>query len=84
MSKEREQLFSILHKNTSKIYSSAGCKLSGQNSFFSQAFCVQVNPHKDVVFKVSTGEVESLSTTKRFNKMSTSKMNEKNPKQMQV
>ena len=29
---------------------------------------MQVNPHKDVPLKVSTGEMESLSTIKRFTK----------------
>ena len=49
-------------------YSSAGCKLSGRNSLILQAFFVQVNPHEGVLFKVSTGENESLSTIKCFNK----------------
>ena len=54
------------HKNASEIYSSASCKLRGQNSFISQAF-------KKCFFKKnSTGETEYLSTIKRLHK------NEKN------
>ena len=32
-----------------------------------QAFFVQVNPHKDAHNKVSTGEIEFLSTIEHFN-----------------
>ena len=45
-----------------------GCKLSGQNHLILQIFFVQINPYKDVLFKVATGEIESLSTIKHFNK----------------
>ena len=67
--KECEQLFFIQHKNTSKSNAvQLGCELSGQNPLISQIFFVQINPYKDVLFKVATGEIESLSTIKHFNK----------------
>ena len=69
ISKERTQLFSIQQKTPEKYNTfSAGCKLNGQNSFISQAFFVQVNPHKDVLFKSKTGEIESSNAIKPFNK----------------
>ena len=43
----------------------------------SQAFFVQVKPHKDFfIFKVSSGEVESLGAIKCFNKKNANKINE--------
>ena len=42
--------------------------LSGLSSLTSQLFFVQVNLRKGVLFKVSTGEIESLSIKKHFNK----------------
>ena len=51
-----------------KYNSSAGCKLSGQNSVISEAFFALVNPHKDALFIIINGEIESSSTMKRINK----------------
>ena len=42
----------------------------------SQAFFVQVEPHKDVLSKVSSGEVEFLSAIKCCNKKNANKINE--------
>lgn len=61
--------------NSSAYNSSAGCKLSGQNSVISEAFFALVNPHKDALFIIINGEIESLSRMKRINKTIANKWN---------
>ena len=67
--KEHEQLFWITIKIPSKYNTVLlGVNYVAEILWSCLAFFVQVKSYKDVLFKVSTGEIESSSTIKCFNK----------------